>query len=92
MKTIIVACGSGIATSTIISSKVEELLKDHNIEYRLIQCSLNELDSYISEADLVVSSMQIYQELPIPKVLGMAYLTGIDEEKVNQQILEILEK
>lgn len=92
MKTIIVACGSGIATSTIISSKVSELLLQNHIDYRLIQCSLNEMDSYMNEADLIVSSMQIVKEIPIPKVLGMPYLTGLKEEELNQKILEILTK
>ena len=38
MKRIIVACGSGIATSTIISSHLSELLDQHHISYELIQC------------------------------------------------------
>ncbi|MEA5026093.1 PTS system galactitol-specific EIIB component [bioreactor metagenome] len=92
MKTIIVACGSGIATSTILNAKLEELLKRHGIDHRLIQCSLNELDSYLSEADLIVSSMQIMRELPVPKLLGIAYLTGIGEEELNRKIIESLLK
>lgn len=90
MKTVIVACGSGIATSTIISSKVSELLDSHGIEYNLIQCSINEIDSYVSDADIVISSMQLYEDLPCPKVTGIAYLTGVGEDAVNQQILDIL--
>ena len=92
MKTIIVACGSGIATSTIISSKVSELLLQNHISYRLIQCSLNEMDSYMKEADLIISSMQIVKDLPIPKLSGMPYLTGLKEEELNRNILEILTK
>lgn len=91
-KTIIIACGSGIATSTIINSKVSELLTKNNIPFSIIQCSLNELDSYVDTADLVISSMNIYQELKVPKVMGMAYLTGIGEEETNKKILEILSK
>ena len=35
MKTIIIACGSGVATSTIISTKVKELLEKKGVYYQL---------------------------------------------------------
>ena len=92
MKRIIVACGSGIATSTVVNAKITELLQKHNIKFELIQCSINEIDSYVGEADLIVSSMQIMKNYPIPKITGIAYLTGIGEEALNKQILEELEK
>ena len=92
MKRISVACGSGIATSTIVNSKLTELFQSHNIQFELIQCSINEIDSYVDNADLIVSSMQIMKTYPIPKITGIAYLTGVGEEALNQQILEILEK
>lgn len=92
MKTIIVACGAGVATSTILSQKIESLLENNGIDYRLIQCSLNEVSSYLQDGDLIVSSMQIFEELPIPKILGISFLTGIGEEETENQILEILRK
>lgn len=90
MKTIIVACGSGVATSTILTDKVRTLLNGHGISHRIIQVSLNEVSQYVDQGDLIVSSMRIYEELPIPKVLGVSYLTGVNEERTNQEILEAL--
>lgn len=90
MKTIIVACGSGVATSTILTDKVRTLLNGHGISHRIIQVSLNEVSQYVDQGDLIVSSMRIYEELPIPKVLGVSYLTGVNEEMTNQEILEAL--
>lgn len=90
MKTIIIACGSGVATSTIISTKVKELLEKNHIQCNIIQTSIHTLDTYLNQADLVVSSIQICRELPIPKVNGMPYLTSIGEAQVSQKILEIL--
>ena len=68
MKRIIVACGSGIATSTIISSHLSELLDQHHISYELIQCSLQEIDSYVDDADLIVTSMDLQKNFSIPTV------------------------
>lgn len=47
MKTIVVACGSGIATSTVICEGLENLLKENGIAYNIIQCSITELKSYV---------------------------------------------
>ncbi|TXT19359.1 MAG: PTS system galactitol-specific IIB component [Erysipelotrichaceae bacterium] len=91
MKTIIVACGAGVATSSILTQKISNLLEKNRIDYKIIQCSLNEISTYVDNADLVVSSMKIYKELKIPKILGIAFLTGIDEEEISKQILEVLE-
>lgn len=90
MKTIIIACGSGIATSTIISNGVQLLLEEKGIQFRLIQCSLNEVASQTGNADLIVSSMPIGQDYGIPKVVGMPFLTGIGLEKVKEAILNAL--
>lgn len=91
MKTIIVACGAGVATSSILTNKISELLDKNGIDHRIIQCSLNEVSNYVDSADLVVSSMKIYNELKIPKILGIAYLTGIDEFEISKMILEVLQ-
>ncbi len=90
MKRIIIACGSGIATSTIICNGVEKLLEEHGIAHQIVQCSLSEVASQTGNADLIVSSMPIGQDFGIPKVVGMAFLTGIGMEKVKEDILNAL--
>ncbi|WP_448911223.1 PTS sugar transporter subunit IIB, partial [Holdemania massiliensis] len=66
MKRIIVACGSGIATSTIISSHLSELLDAHHIRYELIQCSLQEIESYVNEVHQIVTSKELQKRYPLP--------------------------
>lgn len=90
MKTIIIACGSGIATSTVICDAVESLLNEHHIAYQIIQCSMNEVDSHLAEADLVVSSMPLTKVSEVPNVVGLPYLIGVGIENLNQEILECL--
>ena len=90
MKKIIVACGSGIATSTIISSHLSELLDQHHISYELIQCSLQEIDSYVDDADLIVTSMDLQKNFSIPKVTAISFLTSIGAEETEKEILRVL--
>lgn len=90
MKYIIVACGGGIATSTIIADKVRTLLSEANIESIVTQCTLSELTYEVSKADLIVTSMKVETDFGVPNVLGTPLLTGIGEEETKKRIIEIL--
>lgn len=90
LKTIIVACGAGVATSTIITSNIEKLLNEKNIKYRIIQCSLREVKSYEDQGNLIVSSMPLQGNYKIPTVLGLPFITGIGIDEVKNKILSYL--
>ena len=87
---IIVACGSGVATSTIIASKIEELLKNNKLNAQIIQCSLHEVDGNLKGASLVISSMPGLDVKDVPVVVAFPYITGIGVEDLDKKILEIL--
>lgn len=92
MKTIIVACGAGVATSTIITSSIEKLLDEKRIKYRIIQCSLREVKSYEDQGDLIVSSMPLQGNYNIPVVLGLSFITGMGIDETKNKILSYLNK
>lgn len=90
MKKIVVACGTGMATSTIISEKIKELLNEHNIKFSITQCILGEIESHAQNADLIITSMKVQGKYSAPVVVGTPFLIGINEEMVKERILEIL--
>lgn len=90
MKRIIVACGTGMATSTIIAEKIKIILDAHGIKYNIRQCILGEIGSYSANADLIVTSMKVQGDYEAPVVLGTPFLIGINEEAAKEKILEIL--
>lgn len=91
-KRIVVACGTGMATSTMMAEKVRELLDENGIEYTISQCQLSELDAHKGNADLFVTAMGVDQDYGVPVVVGTPFLVGIGEEKAGEKILEILRK
>ena len=91
-KTVIVACGSGIATSTILCNKIDDLLDENNIPHELIQCAILEIDNYESMGDVIVSSTQLSKEYSIPSVMGIGFITGVGEEEAKEELLAILKK
>lgn len=90
MKTVIIACGSGIATSTMISMRVEDILNQNGIAHEIIQCSINEIDSYEDRGDVIVSSTQLQKTYSVPTVMGIGFISGIGAEEAEQQLVEIL--
>lgn len=92
MKKILVACGAGIATSTVVTNKVEELVKENNIQASVEQCKIAEVKSKQAGADLIVSTTILPTTYDIPAIVATAYITGIGMDKLDQKILDELQK
>ena len=91
MKKVIVACGTGMATSSMIAEKVRAVLEDNQVDYKLSQAQLSELDMY-KEADLFVTAMRVEEDYGVPMVVGTPFLVGIGEAEAAAKIIEILKK
>lgn len=92
-KNFIVACNAGVATSQAIASKVKRLLEEkgyfnfdiHAVDISSVEYHLRSADAYIA----VVPSDEEYQ---IPKIDGVAFLTGINLENELEKLIQILER
>ncbi|MCG1009726.1 PTS sugar transporter subunit IIB [Salinicoccus sp. ID82-1] len=92
MKTVLVACGAGIATSTVVNNAIEELAKDNNIKVDLKQIKISEVGAYADSADLLVTTAMTQKEYDFPVINARNFLTGIGVEDTKAQILEELKK
>ncbi|MCT8311242.1 PTS sugar transporter subunit IIB [Tetragenococcus halophilus] len=88
-KKVLVVCGNGIASSSIMVSILEDYLKEqkiNNVEVdkaSLMDCSTEKFNSY----DLIVSSTKINNPKVTTKVImGVGLLTGIGEDEVFENI------
>jgi len=91
-KQIIVACGGGIATSTILASKVEKILEDNKIDASIIQCRVSEIDSHKDNADLIISSANLKKDYGVPVLQAISFISGVGVEETRKKIIEILKK
>ena len=89
MKKILVACGNGIATSTVVSSKIKEACEINGIQIMISQCKLLEVESKYKDL-LVTTGKFTGGEVTIPTIGAISLLTGIGEEETMQEILEQL--
>ena len=86
-KTILIVCGTGMASSAIMGDAVHELLKRNQVDSKVILCRYSQIKSYLSQADLVIASVNPPEELERPVILGTGFLTGVGVDQLEQAIL-----
>ncbi len=91
-KRILVACGTAIATSTVVAKAIEEGMAARGIQVVTRQCKAAEVPSLAKDFDLVVTTTPVPQNIGVPVIQTLAFLTGIGKEDVLNQIAEILTK
>lgn len=91
-KVVLIACGAGIATSTVVADAVTTMAKENKIDVELIQCKIMEVPSYADRAHLLISTTITRDDLPFPVINARAFLTGIGLDALKAQILEELKK
>ena len=90
MKKILVACGTAIATSTVVAKKLEEKLKARGIDVKIDQCKASEVGGKASHYDLVVSTTEVDDARGKPLVRTLSFLTGVGVDADVEKIAKLL--
>ncbi|WP_027955532.1 PTS sugar transporter subunit IIB [Halobacillus kuroshimensis] len=91
-KQVLVACGAGIATSTVVNGAIEEMAKENNLDVNLVQIKITEVGGYVDSADLLVTTAMTQKEYPFPVINARSFLTGIGTAATKEEILTALQK
>ncbi len=86
MKRVLIICGTGIATSTVVAIKVREHLLEAGIEAIVDQGKVMDLLNGEVNADLIVATTEVPSSVKVPVVAALPLLIGIGEEKVFEEI------
>ena len=89
-KRILVACGTAIATSTVVARKIEEELGKRGVKVETTQCKATEVPSKVEGYDLVVSTTMVGDTGGVPVLHTVSFLTGIGIEADIEKILGFL--
>lgn len=93
-KKIIVVCGNGIASSSIMVSILQDYLKEQGLsatvdKASLMDCTADRFNSY----DLIVSSTKIDNpNVTTNVIVGAGLLTGIGEDEILEEVKAELAK
>jgi PTS system galactitol-specific IIB component len=89
-KKVLVACGTGIATSTVVVQKVETLIKENGLNAEVEQIKISEAKGKQGEADVIVTTTMLPTKYSIPTITATGYVTGIGTEELDQKIIDAL--
>lgn len=90
-KHVLIACGNGVATSTVVASKVKDYCAAHGVDIQVTQCKMLEIHDKGNDYDLVVTSGKFSDpEVKTPCIMAISLLTGIGADKCLQQIVDAL--
>lgn len=89
MKKLLIMCGTGIATSTVVKGKVEQWLKDNNLnqEVKIYQSKVSDEISRIDEYDIVLSTTLVPNNIKDKVIDGVPLLTGIGVDSMYEKVL-----
>lgn len=79
MKKLLVMCGSGIATSTVVMGKVKAWLSENGLEDRvqLLQSKVAEEVNHLDDYDIIISTTVVPDNVKDRVIMGLPLLTGI---------------
>lgn len=84
---VLVACGAGIATSTVAMKKITDLFSKSDLEVDITQIKIAEATNMQSKADMLISTSVLPTVYDIPAITAIAFISGIGEEQLNEKIL-----
>ncbi|WP_152657854.1 PTS sugar transporter subunit IIB [Oceanobacillus sp. CFH 90083] len=90
MKRILVACGTAIATSTVVAKKIEEVLGNKGHQVYVDQCKAAEAPSKAASFDLIVTTTPVSGVGDVPVVQTVSFLSGVGMDQDIQKIMDIL--
>lgn len=88
MKKLLIMCGTGVATSTVVTGKVKEWLKSKGLEneVKLYQSKVADEIGKIDDYDIVVSTTVVPANIKDKVIMGLPLLTGIGIDGLFDEI------
>jgi Phosphotransferase system, galactitol-specific IIB component len=87
---VVVACGSGVATSQTVASKVNRMLKADKINAEVEAVDLKSVDRHLKGAAAYITIVRDKREYPLPVIDGIAFLTGVGQKEQYAKLLDAI--
>lgn len=85
---LVVACGGGIFTTTVVTEKIQEILKKERISFKITPQKITEIPG-ITGVDLIIVTGKTKQKnaAGIPIMIGLPLFTGVGADKFTEEML-----
>jgi PTS system galactitol-specific IIB component len=85
---VLIACGSGIATSTVAQEKVKEILKEEKIHAKITKGTVGQVQYLQDDVDLILLTTKYNKPLNKPVISVFGLISGINEEQIKKEIIK----
>ena len=92
MKHILMACGTGVCTSSAVRDRVRRFLDSMGYagKYDVTQCRMADVPALSPTHDFLVAATLLPGTLDIPFVNGVPFLTGADATESESALLQLM--
>ena len=85
---VLLACGSGVATSTIAQEEIKDIAKNAGVKIRLMKGTISEVPMKQKDVDVVFTTAN-YRK-PHLSVFGL--VSGIGKDATRKKVADLLQK
>jgi galactitol PTS system EIIB component len=91
-KKVLVICGTGVATSTVVMGKLKDFLREKNLDVQLMQGKVSDVLNQADDYDVIISTTLVPESLKSKVISAVPLLTGMNREKFYQEFESALNK
>ncbi len=93
-KRVLVACGTSIATATVVATKIREIAKEAGVPVTVVQCKAAEVRGRMATLNphIIVATTPVPKDLGIPVFNGVPFLSGVGLAELKAQIVDALKQ
>lgn len=86
---ILVACGSGVATSTVAQEAVKDICSRNNILVKIIKGTMSEIPSKQENVDIICVTTKYNNPVIKPCLSVFGLISGIGAEKIEDELVAL---
>lgn len=87
---VLVSCGAGMATSTIVAEEVKEMMHDNKIQGTVTKCNTLALKDSIEGKDVVFLTTMYQLPENVKWANVSALISGINEDQCREKMIKLM--
>ncbi|WP_297689324.1 PTS sugar transporter subunit IIB [uncultured Anaerococcus sp.] len=89
---VLVACGSGIVTSTIVQEEIKKIADENSINIDISKATIAEVEAKQDGYDVIFTTSNYRNKLRTPHMSVFGLVSGINKDKNIEDIKSMLEE
>ena len=89
---VLVACGSGVATSTVAQAEVKKIAEAAGVPIQLFKGTISEVQVKQNDVDIVLTTANYRKPLEKPYMSVFSLISGVNKDKCVADLTALLKK